>query len=269
MSFVRVLIAAAAAAVFVSSAAAEAPTATATQVANTPPAAQEQPSGHHASDAALPAAVDAATPEEVGQAAPLEPPPPTLFADIDLSTQTLTVSDASGELYRWPISSARAGYRTPTGTFSVNWTSRMHYSRQYDWSPMPFAVFFNRGVAVHGTAAVGSLGRPASHGCVRLHPKNAEILFKLVRAEKMANTRVVLTGTIPGGPGVVKNNLGSDPYAADEGLAGWSRPPAPVFADEQTPPIRAEASRKPPRTTTRYYYDDNRPSGFGALFFRR
>jgi lipoprotein-anchoring transpeptidase ErfK/SrfK len=197
MSFVRVLIAAAAAAVFVSSAAAEAPTATATQVANTPPAAQEQPSGHHASDAALPAAVDAATPEEVGQAAPLEPPPPTLFADIDLSTQTLTVSDASGELYRWPISSARAGYRTPTGTFTVNWTSRMHYSRQYDWAPMPYAVFFNEGVAVHGTAAVGNLGHPASHGCVRLRTSNAKTFYNLVHKHGEQLTRVVVHGKPP------------------------------------------------------------------------
>jgi len=204
MSFVRVLIAAAAAAVFVSSVAAEGPTVAATQVANAPPAAQEQQSGHHASDAALSAAVDEATPEEVEQAAPLEPPPPTLFADIDLTTQTLTVSDASGELYRWPVSSARAGYRTPTGTFTVNWTSRMHYSRQYDWSPMPYAVFFNRGVAVHGTAAVGSLGRPASHGCVRLHTRNAKTFYNLVHKHGTRLTKVVVRGTPPYSPYVAE-----------------------------------------------------------------
>jgi hypothetical protein len=32
---------------------------------------------------------------------------------------------------------------------------------------------------------------------VRLEPKNARVLFDLVRQEKMANTRVVLTGEIP------------------------------------------------------------------------
>jgi lipoprotein-anchoring transpeptidase ErfK/SrfK len=207
MSFVRVLIAAAAAAVFVSSAAAENPTATGTEVANTSPPAQaqqaEQLPGHHASDAALTAAVTG-MPEEVGEGAPLEPPPPTLFADIDLTTQMLTVSDASGELYRWPISSARAGYRTPTGTFTVNWTSRMHYSRQYDWSPMPYAVFFNRGVAVHGTAAVGSLGRPASHGCVRLRTANAKTFYNLVHKHGQRQTKIVVRGTPPYSPYVAE-----------------------------------------------------------------
>jgi len=95
-----------------------------------------------ATDKALPPAASVAVvaPEDAASAPPLDPPKPTLFADIDLPTQTMTVSDKSGELYRWPISSARAGYATPVGTFTVSWTSRMHYSRQYDWAPMPYAV---------------------------------------------------------------------------------------------------------------------------------
>ncbi|MEI9899518.1 MAG: L,D-transpeptidase [Hyphomicrobium sp.] len=57
-------------------------------------------------------------PPETGQAAPLDPPEPTLFADIDLGTQTMTVSDKNGEIAHWKISSARGPYRTPTGTFT-------------------------------------------------------------------------------------------------------------------------------------------------------
>src|SRR3712207_7541770 len=44
---------------------------------------------------------------------------------------------------------------------------RMWYSRKYDNSPMPHSIFFTGGYAIHGTPHVRSLGRPASHGCIR------------------------------------------------------------------------------------------------------
>jgi lipoprotein-anchoring transpeptidase ErfK/SrfK len=159
-----------------------------------------------ATDKALPPAASVAVvaPEDAASAPPLDPPKPTLFADIDLPTQTMTVSDKSGELYRWPISSARAGYATPVGTFTVSWTSRMHYSRQYDWAPMPYAVFFSQGVAVHATNAVGNLGRPASHGCVRLALRNARTFYDLVDKHGMALTQIVVHGKPPYSPMVAQ-----------------------------------------------------------------
>jgi lipoprotein-anchoring transpeptidase ErfK/SrfK len=175
-----------------------------TVVATADPAAEApQVSGPQALDAALPPAVTAA-PAEAEKAAPLAPPEPTLFADINLATQTMTVSDTNGQLYRWPISSARSGYVTPTGTFNVNWTSRMHYSKQYDLAPMPHAVFFHEGVAVHATNAIGNLGQPASHGCVRLHPKNARIFYNLVNDHGMQLTQVVVHGKPPYSPVVAE-----------------------------------------------------------------
>ena len=169
----------------------------------TPAPVTEQP---QTTDAALPpaAAPAAAAPEDAASAPPLDPPKPTLFADIDLSTQTMTVSDRAGQLYRWPISSARAGYTTPTGTFTVSWTSRMHYSRQYDWAPMPYAVFFKEGVAVHATNAVGNLGRPASHGCVRLALQNARTFYDLVERHGMALTQITVHGKPPYSPMVAQ-----------------------------------------------------------------
>jgi lipoprotein-anchoring transpeptidase ErfK/SrfK len=59
----------------------------------------------------------------------------------------------------------------------------MHYSRKYDNAPMPFSIFFtNNGHAIHATNAVRYLGRVASHGCVRLAPRNAKTLYQLVKA---------------------------------------------------------------------------------------
>ena len=55
---------------------------------------------------------------------------------------------------------------------------------------MPWAVFFNGGYAIHGTTEIRALGRPASHGCVRLHPDNAKAFFSLVKIVGMENTLI-------------------------------------------------------------------------------
>ncbi|WP_454849766.1 L,D-transpeptidase [Rhizobium binxianense] len=117
----------------------------------------------------------------------------TLVANISLGRQTMTVSENGFVKYRWKVSTARKGYVTPTGSWSAKWLSRDHRSKKYDNAPMPFAVFFNGGYAVHGTYDLKRLGTPASHGCVRLHPDNAAEFFSLARQAGLANTRVVIT----------------------------------------------------------------------------
>ena len=104
----------------------------------------------------------------------------TLVANIDVSSQTMTVSKYGQVVYRWSVSTARKGYFTPRGSYRPQWTARMWYSRKYDNSPMPYSVFFHGGYAIHGTGAVRNLGRPASHGCVRLSPRDAQALYDLV-----------------------------------------------------------------------------------------
>jgi lipoprotein-anchoring transpeptidase ErfK/SrfK len=122
------------------------------------------------------------------------PAEPTLAISIDLSRQSMTVSENGMTRYTWPVSSAAYGYRTPVGTFTPTWMAKMWYSRQYDNAPMPHAIFFHKGVAIHATYAVRSLGRPASHGCVRLAPKNAATLFKLVSHHGKERTQIVVHG---------------------------------------------------------------------------
>jgi lipoprotein-anchoring transpeptidase ErfK/SrfK len=110
---------------------------------------------------------------------------------IDNSSQRMRVYVDGGLAYAWPVSTARRGYRTPPGSYRVQRMERMWYSRKYDMSPMPYSLFFNGGYAIHGTYSIRQLGRPASHGCVRLHPANARALFSLVRA--YGGARVVVT----------------------------------------------------------------------------
>jgi hypothetical protein len=199
-----------------------------------------------------------------------------LLITIDKAQQRMIVAKDDMPLYDWPVSTGQRNYDTPDGTYQPFRMEAKHFSREWDDAPMPHSIFFTQiGHAIHGSFDIKHLGRPASHGCVRLHPDNAAILYKLVRAEKMANTRVVLTGTIPGGPGVVKHLLGTDPYLADEGLVAWA-PPAPIAEEhgkEKAAPARVERVRSKPKRATRYrYYHyepryERRPSSFADTFF--
>jgi lipoprotein-anchoring transpeptidase ErfK/SrfK len=115
-----------------------------------------------------------------------------VVARIDISAQRMTVSENGRVLYTWAVSTARRPYHTPRGTFHPIRMHEMWYSRKYHNSPMPHSIFFYGGYAIHGTNAISYLGRPASHGCIRLHPSNARTLFNLVKSVGTGNTRIVL-----------------------------------------------------------------------------
>jgi lipoprotein-anchoring transpeptidase ErfK/SrfK len=116
-----------------------------------------------------------------------------ILAKINLSSQRMDVYVNGAPLYNWPVSTARPGYRTPTGTFKPTALVRYHRSTIYDGSPMPYSIFFLRGYAIHGSFEIKHLGRPASHGCVRLHPKNAAALYSLVQKHGTGNTLIEIS----------------------------------------------------------------------------
>jgi len=117
----------------------------------------------------------------------------SLVAHIDISAQTMTVKKSGRVVGRWKVSTARKGYYTPRGTYRPTRMHKMWHSRKYDMSPMPHSIFFRGGYAIHGTGAIKRLGRPASHGCVRLHPNNARKLYQLTRQVGARNVRIVIT----------------------------------------------------------------------------
>jgi lipoprotein-anchoring transpeptidase ErfK/SrfK len=112
---------------------------------------------------------------------------------VDKSSQTMTVAVDGWVQYQWPVSTAKRGYYTPTGSWRPFRLEPNWYSRKYDNAPMPNSIFFTGGYAVHGTVHVSQLGRPASRGCIRLHPAHARELFALVRQYGMKNTRISIT----------------------------------------------------------------------------
>ncbi|MFJ6463795.1 L,D-transpeptidase family protein [Streptomyces sp. NPDC091387] len=78
---------------------------------------------------------------------------------------------------------------TPTreGTFSVYWKSRHHVSTLYD-SPMPYAMFFSGGQAVHYSSDFAARGyNGASHGCVNVRDegKIASLFAQVRKGDKV------------------------------------------------------------------------------------
>ena len=115
-----------------------------------------------------------------------------IVAKIDISSQRMYVYKNGRKLYCWRVSTGRGRYRTPTGSYRPTIMKRMHYSSKYNNAPMPYSIFFRGGYAVHGTNQIRRLGRRASHGCVRLHPKNAATLYRLVKRSGRRNSRIVI-----------------------------------------------------------------------------
>ena len=123
-----------------------------------------------------------------------------VLVNIDKTKQKMTVFLDGVEKYDWPVSTGKAGYSTPSGAYTATSMNEVWYSKQYDNAPMPHSIFFMKdGHAVHGSYEVKNLGKPLSHGCVRISPENAATLYALVAKNGLENTQVVLTGTTPGG----------------------------------------------------------------------
>lgn len=162
---------------------------------------------------------DTANPVEAAKPAP--PPEPTLTVQIDLASQRLTASENGVVKYTFPISSGTASHPTPRGTFRPQWTAKMWYSRKYDNAPMPHAVFINGGVAIHATYATGMLGRPASHGCIRLSPTNAKTFYHLVHKHGLKMTKVSVYGTPKWGSPMVASRKQHPRYAAVQPTSSW------------------------------------------------
>jgi hypothetical protein len=169
------------------------------------PAQEAEPTPPSASEAASPegsgtpsAPAQDAAPEANSPSAPQESAAPNVLVVIDKPTQEMKVFIDGVERYTWEVSTGLRGYDTPSGKYTARSMNEIWYSKQWDDAPMPHAIFFTKkGHAVHGTNEIKHLGKPASHGCVRLAPENARILFALVKEKGLENTEIVLDGDAP------------------------------------------------------------------------
>ena len=156
-----------------------------------------------------------------------------ILINIDKSRQEMTVLVDGVEKYTWPVSTGKPGYATPSGTYTPEFMNEIWYSKQWDNSPMPHSVFYMKdGHAIHGTHEVKNLGKPASHGCVRLSPENALTLYSMVEKTGMQNTQVVLSGETPGGEYKVANPQWRQRYGPGP---GWFIPGENYYAQQEQP----------------------------------
>jgi hypothetical protein len=134
---------------------------------------------------------------------------------INKSTQRMAVIVDGAGRHVWKVSTGLGG-GPPSGTYRPERMERKWYSHKYNWSPMPHAIFFHQGYAIHGTGYVGRLGQRASHGCVRLHPSNAATLIELVRHTGMSGARIVVSN----------EEYAMRPARKREGVAHRAAPPS-------------------------------------------
>jgi hypothetical protein len=119
-----------------------------------------------------------------------------VLINVDKSTQQMTVSVDGSPRYHFAVSTGRPGLGTPSGTFHPQRMEPTWFSKEYYNSPMPHAIFFHGGFAIHGSYEISQLGGPASHGCIRLHPDNAATLYALVQQQGMEATTIVVSGEL-------------------------------------------------------------------------
>jgi hypothetical protein len=186
-----------------------------------------------------------------------------IVVNIDKASQQMSVSVDGAQRYVWPVSTGRAGYDTPNGTFKVNRMDADHLSQEWDNAPMPHTMFFDmHGHAIHGFFDVKHLGLPVSHGCVRLSPANAAVLFDLVKAEGMNQTIVVVSGQAPAGgeymarrrapvgdasaqPIQIAPGYDQQPLAPPPGYGQQQLVPAPGYGPQPAPYDAQAAYRQP------------------------
>ncbi len=177
-----------------------------------------------------------------------------ILVQIDKSTQSMVVSRDGETLHRWPVSTGRRGFDTPNGTFRAFRMEKDHFSKEWDDAPMPNSIFFTKkGHALHGYLDTKNIGRPASHGCVRLRPENASALYALVEKEGVLNTTVSITGDTPSGRAPVAQRA-PRAVAPDGGYAPTDPNYQPHYGDQrygQQPDPRDDQRYAP-----RYSYGD-------------
>ncbi len=231
--------------------------ATAAEEAEAEPQDKSSAAEAEAEDKSADAKPNGAEPEGTSAAKPkaeaAAPAGSKILVNIDKSQQQMTVFVDGIEKYSWPVSTGKLGYSTPSGTYAPSSMNKIWYSKEWDNAPMPHAIFYMKdGHAIHGSYETKNLGKPASHGCVRLDPKNATALFELVKANGLENTTVVLDGVTPGGEAKIARQPTAPRYREAEG--GWFGP-GPGYYPQQPQRRRGLFGR-------RWFNPDDGPQGY-------
>ena len=114
----------------------------------------------------------------------------TLKATVDLSEQRMHVYVDGKKKYTWVVSTGKRGWRTKPGWYTPFAQRKKFYSTKWRMS-LPYLTWIGSdGTAIHGTYLTSKLGRPASHGCIRLSIPNAAKFYRLVQSHGFWSTKV-------------------------------------------------------------------------------
>jgi hypothetical protein len=174
-----------------------------------------------------------------------------VLINVDKGSQEMTVSVDGAARYHFTVSTGRPGLGTPSGTFHPQRMELTWFSKKYYNSPMPHAIFFHGGFAIHGSYEISQLGGPASHGCIRLHPDNAATLYELVQQQGMEATTIVVSGELSAQR---RAPADSDYYSSRSPLESEFPPRAPGYVQRPAPYSQPAPYQQPPG----YYYQQPR-----------
>lgn len=105
--------------------------------------------------------------------------------DINLATQTVSVSENGVHVDSWLVSSGVNGFNTTTGSYAVGWKTASQNMGNRDLEKAPhyfqpdvkWVMYFNGDQALHGVYWHHTWGTPNSHGCVGMPESQAKWLF--------------------------------------------------------------------------------------------
>ena len=167
---------------------------------------------------------------------------------VDKISQHMHVKIDGVNTYDWLVSTGGPGHDTPTGTYNVFRMEKEHFSQEWDNAPMPNSMFFTpMGHAIHGSSHISRLGTRASHGCVRLAPENAAILFELVQKAGYKNSVVTIKGGLFdfGASQNVASSSSDTPTGPRHSFLQWlNGKSAKVAEDTTTPPPVVKKKKK-------------------------
>jgi len=113
-----------------------------------------------------------------------KPLPPEHWVEVDLSMQYLWAWEGNKVVNQTYVSTGKAGFETPTGTFYILVKYRYDTmagtigGETYYVPDVPWTMYFtNYGHALHGAYWHNDFGTPRSHGCVNLPLWFAEWLY--------------------------------------------------------------------------------------------
>ena len=144
---------------------------------------------------------------------------------ISLTTQRAYVYRNGVPIGVSTVSTGAPGRETPTGVFVILQKAVFHRSNRYSNAPMPFMQRLTwTGIAMHA----GRLpGYPASHGCIRLPAKFAQLLFGITnRGLTVVITKDPLAPEIVPLPGVLEPESANS--APEQGSYHWHPNRAPA-----------------------------------------